>query len=76
MRGRRLAIPLIVIGSVAVGGVAGAVLGVPSLSGASNGATTVSPVSVPSAGAHCGAAPDAVANTPMSAHALKTTATR
>jgi ribosomal protein S20 len=51
MRGRRLAIPLIVIGSVAVGGVAGAVLGVPSLSGASNGSTTVSPVTVPSAGA-------------------------
>jgi hypothetical protein len=57
MRGRRLAIPLIVIGSVAVGGVAGAVLGVPSLSGASNSGATVSATSVPSANANAKGGP-------------------
>jgi hypothetical protein len=47
MLGRRFVIPLVVIGSVAVGGVAGAVLGVPSLSGASSNATTATtPTSV------------------------------
>jgi hypothetical protein len=52
MLGRRLVIPLVVVGSVAAGGVAGAVLGVPSLSGASNSGTTVSATSVPNANGH------------------------
>ena len=47
MLGRRFVIPLVVIGSVAAGGVAGAVLGVPSLSGASsNTVTAATPTSV------------------------------
>ncbi len=40
MRGRRLTIPLIIAGSVVVGGTAGALLGVPALSGASTNSTT------------------------------------
>jgi len=50
MLGRRFVIPVIVIGSLAAGGVAGAVLGVPYVSGASNTLTATTPTSV--AGQH------------------------
>jgi hypothetical protein len=40
MLGRRLVVPLVVVGSVAVGGVAGAVMGVPGFSGASTPTAT------------------------------------
>jgi hypothetical protein len=45
MLGRRFAIPMIVVASVAAGGIAGAILGVPGLSGAST--TSSTPSSVP-----------------------------
>jgi hypothetical protein len=48
MSGRRFVIPLVVIASVAAGGVAGAILGVPGLSGASTPSST--PSSVPANG--------------------------
>jgi hypothetical protein len=48
MSGRRFVIPLVVVASVAAGGIAGAVLGVPGLSGAST--TTSTPSSAPSHG--------------------------
>ena len=47
MLGRRLVVPLAVVGSVAVGGVAGAVMGVPGLSGASTPGATADPDDCP-----------------------------
>jgi hypothetical protein len=55
MSGRRFVIPLVVVASVAAGGIAGAVLGVPGLSGAST--TSSTPSSVPSHGPGKGGLP-------------------
>lgn len=51
MIGRRMVLPLVIAGSVAVGGIAGAVIGVPGLSGAS---TTNSPKNTASPNAPAG----------------------
>jgi flagellar hook-basal body complex protein FliE len=47
MLGRRLVVPLVVVGSVAVGGVAGAVMGVPGFSGASTPTATQTQTTAP-----------------------------
>ena len=54
MIGRRFVIPLVVVGSVAVGGLAGAIIGVPGLSGASTPAPQTQAAHPGGPGAHCG----------------------
>jgi flagellar hook-basal body complex protein FliE len=52
--GRRFVIPLVVVGSVAVGGVAGAIIGVPGLSGASTPTSQTQAAPPGGPHAHCG----------------------